>query len=130
VQILVAGERLANGQRGAHGAFRVVFVRDRGAEQGHDRVADELLDSAGAALELGPKLDVVRVENRAHLLRIELLGPAREADQVGEEDGHDLALLTACRRLTEERGATGKAETRPARIRLAAGRTGRHVARF
>ncbi len=46
-------DRLADRERGADGALRVVLVRDRSAEDGHHRVADELLDGAAEALELG-----------------------------------------------------------------------------
>jgi hypothetical protein len=35
---------------------------------------------------------VVRPQDRLDVLRVELLGPRREADEVGEEHGHDLAL--------------------------------------
>ncbi len=37
--------------RGAHRAVRVVLVRDRHAEAGHDRVADELVEHAAFALD-------------------------------------------------------------------------------
>ena len=47
------GERLANRERSAHGAFRIVLVRDRRAEDRHDRITDELLDGAAETLELG-----------------------------------------------------------------------------
>ena len=39
-------------ERCAHGALRVVLVRNRCAEDGDDRVADELLDGAAESLEL------------------------------------------------------------------------------
>ena len=53
LQLAVRRERVANRERSAHGAFRIVLVRDRRAEDRHDRVADELLDRAAEALELG-----------------------------------------------------------------------------
>ena len=37
---------------------------------------------------------MVRPEQRAHLLGIHALGARGEADEVGEEDGDDLALLS------------------------------------
>ena len=48
-----AASDVANRERGAHGSLGVVLVCDRRAEDGHDRVADELLDGASEALELG-----------------------------------------------------------------------------
>jgi len=64
-----------------------------GAEHGHDGVAGELLDGAAVALELGAEADVERGQERADVLRVELLGPSREADEVAEERRYDLALL-------------------------------------
>ena len=83
---------VADGQRGADGALGVVLVRERSAEQGHDRVADELLHGAAEALELRAQPLVVRPEDRLHVLGVERLGARGEPDQVGKEDGHDLAL--------------------------------------
>jgi hypothetical protein len=68
-------------------------VRDGRAEDGHHRVADELLHRAAALLDLVLQPHVVRRQQGAHVLGIHLLGPAREADEIGEEDGHDLAFL-------------------------------------
>ena len=70
-------------------------MRDRRAEDGHDRVADELLDGASEALELRAHLRVVGLKQPSHVLRIHSLGPRREADEVAEEARNDLALL-AC----------------------------------
>ena len=50
----------ADRERGAHGALRVVLVCCRRAEEGHHRIADELLDRAAAALELGRGAVVIR----------------------------------------------------------------------
>jgi len=44
-------ERLAHPGRRAHGAQPVVLVHDWNAEDGHDRVADELLDGAAVLLD-------------------------------------------------------------------------------
>ena len=49
---------------GANRAKRVVLVELRQPEDGHDRVADELLDHAAVALELGAH----RVEVAGHHL--------------------------------------------------------------
>ena len=70
---------------------RIILVDDRHAEDGHDRVADELLDGAAMPLD---RL-ACRREPGAHVapdcLRIERLGKLGGADDVGEEDRHDPA---------------------------------------
>ena len=90
---LLVEDPVTDRERGAYGALCVVLVRDRRAEDRHHRVADELLHRAAEALELVPQAGVVRAEQRAHLLRIHLLGARREAHEIGEEDGDDLALF-------------------------------------
>ena len=51
---------------GADGALGVVLVRDRRAPDGHDRVADELLDRAAVALDdLARQVEVARTASRA-----------------------------------------------------------------
>jgi hypothetical protein len=55
-------------------------------------------------------MGVVRRKQRAHVLGVELLGPRREADQVGEEHGHDLALLARGPADRLQRSAAGIAE--------------------
>ena len=67
-------------------------MRDRRAEERHDRVADELLDSSSVALELGAQPLVVRPQDRLDVLGIQRLGARGEADEVGEQHRHDLAL--------------------------------------
>ena len=84
---------LQDAQAGADGALRVVLVRDRGAEDGHDRVADELLDRASVALDLLPQPGVVGADAGADVLGVGRFGGGGEADEVAEEDGDDLALL-------------------------------------
>ena len=111
---------------GADCAFGVVLVRDRGAEDRHHRVADELLDGAAEALELVPEAGVVRAEQRAHLLGIHLLGARREADEIGEEHGHDLALLEPRLLGRRERRAARVAEAGAFRVLLAAARARDH----
>ena len=51
---------LADRERGTDGALGIVLVRGRRAEERHHRVADELLDGAAVALELGAHALVVR----------------------------------------------------------------------
>jgi hypothetical protein len=107
-------------------ALRIVLVRNRGAEERHDGVADELLHSAAEALELQTQAAVIGRKERAHVLRVELLGARGEADQVGEEHGDDLPLL-APGRLERERRTAGIAESRAATVLMAADRTSRHA---
>jgi hypothetical protein len=83
---------LANRERRAHGSLRVVLAGGRRAEDRDHRVADELLDRAAPALELGPKPLVVRPQERVDVLGVERLGACSEADEVGEEDGDDFSL--------------------------------------
>ena len=53
LELALLGERVADGERGPDGPLGIVLVRDRCAEHRHDCVADELLDGAAMALELG-----------------------------------------------------------------------------
>ena len=93
LEVVLLPRPVADRERRADGALGIVLVRDRRAEEGHHRVADELLDRAAVPLELAAEPLAVRREQRAHVLRVELLGPRREADEVGEEDRDDLPLL-------------------------------------
>ena len=73
---------------------------------------------------------VVRSEHRADVLGVELLRAAREADQVGEEDGDDLALL-ARRAASPLKGRrAGRAEAEALRALLAAVRAGQHTSAY
>jgi hypothetical protein len=76
-------------------------------------------------LELGADACVVRAQERTHVLRIEALGPLREADEIAEERSHDLALL-ASRRLLSKRGAAHPAQAESVGVLLATARTGDH----
>ena len=115
---------VANGECRADRALGVVAVGRRRAEDAHDRVADELLDRAAVALELLADALVVRREDRADVLRIELLGTSGEADEVDEQDGDDAALLAGPPGLGERRAAR-VAELREVGVLLAAARAGR-----
>ena len=93
-----------------NGPLRIVLVHDGRTEHRHDRVADELLDRAAVSLQLGPDACVMRCQNSAHVFRVASLGRRRRADEVGEDDRDDLALLAADGRC--ERRATRGAESR------------------
>ena len=86
-------DRAADGERRSNGSLRIVLVRDRSAEQRDHRVADELLDRAAVALQLGSEAGIVGREPRSDVLRVHLLGLRGRADDVGEEDGDELPLL-------------------------------------
>ena len=105
-------DRVADREARTDRTLRVVLVSSRRAEDGHHRVADELLHRAPVALELGAQLRVVRRERGAHVLGVELLGERRRPDEIGEEDADDLPLFAGpgCRRL--ERRAAAGAEVR------------------
>jgi len=120
------GHGIEDAQGGTDAAFGVVLVRDRRAEDGHDGVADELLDRAAEALDLPAQSRVVRVQKVAHVLRVGALGTRGEADEVAEEDRDDLALLHLGRRLRGQRRRTVQAEPGSLRVLLAAGRAGEH----
>ena len=88
----VLGDVVEHLQGGVAGAPGVVLVGDRGAEDGHDPVAGELVDGA---LEAGHGLGQHREEalhDLAPLLRVLLLGQVHRAADVGEQDRDLLAL--------------------------------------
>ena len=74
------------------GSFAVVLERRRCAPDGHDRVADELLDDPAIALDDHPGGREVAVLEVADLLGVATFGQCREPDQVGEQDRHDPTL--------------------------------------
>ena len=85
---------VADRERCTNSTLRIVVVSRRSAEESHYRVSDELLHRAAVALQVRAHSLVVRAEDRPHVLRVELLGLRSEADEVAEEHGDDLALLT------------------------------------
>ena len=87
------GKSLAHLDRCAAGAQGVILVGERHAEDGHHRVADELLHAALVALDdLLHPLEVPR-QQRAQRLRVGRLPEHGRAHDVAEQDGDDLALL-------------------------------------
>ena len=89
--VVEPGDRVAGGEGGGRGPPRVVLVHDGDAEDGHHRVADELLDGAAALLDRGPDHREVAQDDRAQRLRVERLGQRRRPDEVAEDDGDELA---------------------------------------
>ena len=76
---------------GTDGAQGIVLVRDGYAEDGHDRVADELLDRAAVALDRPAGGGEVAVEHAPQRLGVERLRELGRLDEVGEEDRDRLA---------------------------------------
>ena len=74
-------------------ALGVIVMDPRHAEDGHDRIADVLLDDA--AMELNDFAGAVEVaaQHRPDDLRIVAVAKRRRADDVGEQDTYELALL-------------------------------------
>ena len=104
----------------------IVLVRDRRAEHGHDRVADELLHGAAEPLDLLLHARVVGTEARADVLGIGAVGARGEADEVDEQHRDDLSLLRLAR-VRPQRGAARPAEPRPPGVVLATRRDMRHA---
>ena len=92
LQLALLRDPVADRERGTDRALGIVLARHRRAEERHHRIADELLHRSAPALELVAQPLVVGPQDRLHVLRIQLLGLRREADEVGEQDGDDLAL--------------------------------------
>ena len=125
IGLVQLADRVADRERGADGPLRVVLVSDRRSEERHHGVADELLDRAAVALDLLAKPRVVRGQRGTDVLRVELLGPAGEADEVGEQHADDLPLVPH-RRGSGECRAAAAAEPEAVRVFRAAARAGRH----
>ena len=74
-------------------ALGVILERSRSTEHRHHRVAGELLDRAARELDLLAHRVVEALELRTHALGIAIAGVRGRADEVGEENGDELALL-------------------------------------
>src|SRR5206468_12387521 len=99
----------------------------RRAEDGHDRIADELLDPAAMALDVPPKAGVIGADARPHVFGVLVLGGGGEASEIAEEHGDDLALLEHGQRADfDQRRGTLVAELRPLRVLVAAPWTDHH----
>jgi hypothetical protein len=82
--VRIGAERVAQMEHGEAGPSRVVFVRDRRAEECHDTVARVLVHGPLEAVHaLGEDLEEA-FENSMPFLRIELLGQVHRALHVGE----------------------------------------------
>jgi hypothetical protein len=122
VQLL---ERALHARRCADGSERVVLVQLGQPEDRHHRVADELLDRAAVALELGAHGVEVPRHHLAQRLRVERLPEARRAFQVGEDDRDRLPNLLVRHHRRERRPAV-PAEPELRRVLLATSRANLH----
>jgi hypothetical protein len=104
--------RLLHLERGADSALGIVLVDGRHAEDGEHRVAGELLHEALVSLDLRAEPIERPADDRLDDLRVVALVQARVADEVGEQEGRDLAL--ALLRRWRRRGA-GFGDRRAAR---------------
>ncbi len=120
------GEPVPDRERRADGSLGVVLVRNRGAEDGHDRVADELLHCASEVLELRTNVRVVGHEERAYVLWVEPLGSRRRADDVAEQNGDELARL-ARHSVVKQRRCAGVAVASPFGVSLTTPRADVHA---
>ncbi len=125
--VVELGDRLDDAKRCGHSPFGVVFVRDGCAEDRHHRIADELLDRAPEAFDLLFHARVIRTQPRTHVLGIRLLRCGGEADEVDEQDRHDLSFFCGGARLFVERRSARPAEASPLRILFAAVRADGHA---
>ena len=91
-------QRLDHRRRRAHRADRVVLAGAVQAEHGHHGVADELLDHAAVLLDHPLPAREAGADDVAGVLGVEPAREHGEADQVGEQDGDELALLADLRR--------------------------------
>jgi hypothetical protein len=79
-------------ERGERGTARVVLVGERGAEEGHEAIAEELVDRALVAMHLGEGGLEEGVDEDVHPLRPEPLGERSGPNQIAEAHGDSLAL--------------------------------------
>ncbi len=86
-----SGDGCAGVGGGTDGPQGIVLVRHRYAEDGHDRVADELLDRAAVALDRPAGGGEVAVQHAPQRLGVERLRELGRLDEVGEEDRDRLA---------------------------------------
>ena len=113
-------EVLLHAQRSPHRALGVVLVRDRCAEQRHQRIADHLVDLSAERGDVVRQPREAPIDEVLHLLRVGGLGEARVAHEVREEHRGDAPLVGS----RDERVSAHRAEPGIGRHRRTAGRTG------
>ena len=90
--VAVAAHPLLHAEGRVAGAERVIFVGERGAEESHDAVAHDLVDGAFVVVDGLHHALQDGVEQVARLLGVALGEQLHGALEVGEENGHLLAL--------------------------------------
>ncbi len=101
----VLGDRLLHAQGGAHGALAIVFVGDRRAEQGEDRVTDDLVDLSAESSDIRHEALEAVVDQVLQLLGIHGLGKACEAHEVGEKHRDHPTFIRARHQAVPANGA-------------------------
>ena len=122
-------ERRAHLARSANRAQRVVLVDLRDAEDGHDGVADVLLDGAPMMFDRRPHRLEVPLHDAAYRLRVERLAHRGGADHVAEDDRDRLADLVR-RRLRGQRRRAVLTELRLVAVLMSARFASQHVGRL
>jgi hypothetical protein len=79
-------------ERGSDGTACGVLMSDRGSEQGHDAIAQELGDRALVAMHCIHHSRKAALHERIHLLLIQSLRDGREAHRVREQNGDGATL--------------------------------------
>jgi hypothetical protein len=102
-------------------------VEDGNAEDGHDRIADELLHRAAVPLQDGAHLLEVAAQDPTKRLRVEAFTEGGRAGDVGENDGDCLPNVPLDRSARRKRRRAGQAEPRELRVLLAAGAANGHT---
>jgi hypothetical protein len=88
----------ADRERGAGRPLRVVAMRHRRPEHGHDAVADVLVDRAAEATDDAVDPREEALEQAVHLLGVQLPAEVGVADQIAEQHGHLAPLPRRTRR--------------------------------
>ena len=124
------GDRRDEVEGHADGPLGVVLGGGGRSPDRHHRVADELLDGAAVARDQRPReLEVARQE-LADVLGVAAFGKSGEADEIGEEHGHQAPLgdgrcgSRRCLFTRDEGRAALAAEPLPGRVGAAAGGAG------
>jgi hypothetical protein len=121
ILLVQLADRVEHPEAGPHGALRVVAMRNRGAEDGHHRVANELLHHAAKRFDLRLHPSVIRDQHGPNILRVGLIRAQGEIDQVDKQHRDNLALFDG--RLDSQSRAAGRTKPSPLRILAAASRT-------
>jgi hypothetical protein len=103
-------DRALHAQRGSDRPLGVVLMGHRGAEDGHDAVAGELVDVSAEGLHGAGQRGQHPVGDRADPFRVEVLGPGGEVGQVAEEHSDDAPLGRGQGGRSRQRGAAVVAE--------------------